>query len=171
MRPVRARSIYLFIYLFYLFLINLYWSIIASQYCVSFYCTTKQISHMHTYIPISPPSCVSLPPSLSPLQVIAKHRADHPVLCGRFPPADYFTFGSVCMSVLLSLQPSFPLSPCVLKSILYNYIFIPALQLGSSVPFFFLDSIYMCQHTVFVFLFLTYFTLYDRLQVHPSHYR
>ena len=28
---------------------------------------------------------------------------------------------------------------------------------------FFLDSIYMCQHMVFVFLFLTYFTLYDKL--------
>ena len=37
--------------------------------------------------------------------------------------------------------------------------------------FFFLDSIYMCQHTVFVFRFLTYFTLYDRLQVHPPHYK
>ena len=37
--------------------------------------------------------------------------------------------------------------------------------------FFFLDSIYMCQHAVFVFLFLTYFTLYDRLQVHPPHYK
>ena len=36
---------------------------------------------------------------------------------------------------------------------------------------FFLDSIYMCQHTVFGFLFLTYFTLYDRLQVHPPHYK
>ena len=37
--------------------------------------------------------------------------------------------------------------------------------------FFFLDSIYMCQHTVFVFLFLTHFTLYDRLYVHPPHYK
>ena len=44
----------------------------------------------------------------------------------------------------LSLRPSFALPPHVIKSILYAYIFIPALQPGSSVPFFFfLDSIYM----------------------------
>ena len=49
----------------YIFLIDLYWSIIVSQYCVSFCCTTKQISHMHTHVPISPPSLASLPSSLS----------------------------------------------------------------------------------------------------------
>ena len=33
----------------------------------------------------------------------------------------------------------------------------------------FQNSIYVCQYTVLVFLFLTYFTLYNRLQFHPSH--
>ena len=33
----------------------------------------------------------------------------------------------------------------------------------------FLNSIYMCQYTVLVFFFLAYFTLYNRLQFHPSH--
>ena len=64
---------------------------------------------------------------------MAKHRADLPVLRGWFPLAIYFTFGSVYMSMLLSLRPSFALPPHVLKSILYVYLFIPALQLGSSV--------------------------------------
>ena len=85
------------------------------------------------------PSLLSFPPILPipPLQVIAKHRADLPVLCCCFPPANYFTFGSICMSTLLSLHPSFAIPPHVLKSIFYVYLFITALQLGSSVPFFF----------------------------------
>ena len=33
----------------------------------------------------------------------------------------------------------------------------------------FLNSIYVHQYTVFVFHFLTYFTLYNRLQFHPPH--
>ena len=47
------------------FLIDLYWSIIVSQYCISFCCTTKRISHRHTHVSISPPSWASLPSSLS----------------------------------------------------------------------------------------------------------
>ena len=31
----------------------------------------------------------------------------------------------------------------------------------------FLNSVYMCEYTVLVFFFLTYFTLYNRLQFHP----
>ena len=49
----------------FFFLIDLYWSISASQYRVSFCCTAKWISHRHTHVPISPPSWASLPPSLS----------------------------------------------------------------------------------------------------------
>ena len=33
----------------------------------------------------------------------------------------------------------------------------------------FLNSIYMCQYTVLVFIFLAYFTLYNGLQFHTSH--
>ena len=94
------------------------------------------------YIDIHPriSSLLRLPPTLPipPLQVGTKHRADLPVPCGCFPLAIYFTSGSVYMSMPLSLCPSFPFPTTrVLKSILYVYVFIPALPLGSSVPSFF----------------------------------
>ena len=47
--------------------------------------------------------------------------------------------------MLLSLRPSFPLPPHVLKSILYVYLFIPALQLGSSVQIWKLRQRFLCQ--------------------------
>ena len=104
----------------------------------------NKVNHPHAYICPHIPSLLSLPPILPipPLYVIAKHRVDLPVLCGCFPLPSYFTFNSVYMSMLLSLRPSFPLPPHVLKSILYVYVFIPVLQLGSLYHFF-LDSIYM----------------------------
>ena len=128
--------------------------------------------YINIYTHIS--SLLHLPPTLSipPFQVDTKHRADLPVLCGCFPLAILHLVVYICAyhsltSSELTLRP-----PRVLKSILNVCVFIPVLPLGSSEPFFFfLDSIYMCQHTVFVFLFLTYFTLYDRLQVHPPHYK
>ena len=47
-----------------LFFKHLYWSIIALQWCVSFCFITKWISYTYTYVPISLPSCISLPPTL-----------------------------------------------------------------------------------------------------------
>ena len=118
-------------------------------------------------------SLLSLPPILPipPLQVISKHQADLPVLCCFFPPANYFTFGSIYMSILLSLRPSYPShSKSSSPFFMSTSLFLPCSQVHQNL-FFFLDSIYMCQHTVFVFLFLTYFTPYDRFQVHPPRYK
>ena len=101
---------------------------------------------MYTYIPISLPSCASLPPSLSH----PKHRADLPVLCSCFPLAIYFTFGSVYMSMTLShFVPAYPSPHHVLKSILYICIFIPVLPLGSSEPLFlFRFHIYVLAYSI-----------------------
>ena len=134
----------------------------------------NKVNQLYIYICSHISSLLRLPPTLPipPLQVVAKHRADLPVLCSCFPLAIYFTFGSVYMSMPLShFIPAYP-SPSLCPQVhslhlhLYSY---PAPRFFRTT--FFLDSIYMCQHTVFVFLFLTYFTLYGRLQVHPPHYK
>ena len=115
------------------------------------------------------PSLVSLPPILPipPLQVTSKHRADLPVLCCCFPPANYFTFGSVYMSMLLSFRPSFPF-PFPMSSSPFSMStssFLPYNQVHQY-HFFFLASIYMRQHTVFVFYFLTSLCMTDPRSIH-----
>ena len=127
----------------------------------------NKVNQLYVYIYPHICSLLRLPLTLpiSPLQVVTKYHVDLPVLCSCFAIAIYFTFGSVYMSMPLShfvpAYPSLSLCPQVHSLRLRLY----------SCPAPFLDSIYMCQHTVFVFLFLTYFTLYDRLQVHPPHYK
>ena len=66
---------------------------------------------MHTHVPVSSPSWASLPPSPShPLRWSQSTELSYLlVLCGCFPLAIYFTFGSVYMSVSLShLIPAYP---------------------------------------------------------------
>ena len=115
--------------------------------------------------PMSPPSQPSLPspspsqpsrlsqsPCLSPLSHTANsHWLSILQTFCRFP----------CYP-LLHLILSFLPFPCVRRSVLYVCFSIAALKINSSVPFF-LDSIYVCQYSIFIFLFLTYFTLYNRL--------
>ena len=137
----------------------------------------NKVNQLYVYIYPHIPSLLHLPPNIHipPLEVITKHQVDFHVPCSCFPLAIYFTFGSVYMSMLLShFFPAYPsLSPCPqVHSLHLCHYSSPAPRLIRTFFFFsFLDSIYMCQHTVFVFLFLTYFTLYDRLQVHPPHYK
>ena len=118
--------------------------------------------YIYTYPHIS--SLLRLLPTLPipPIYVVTKHLADLPVLCGCFPLAIYFTFGSVCMSMPLShFVPAYPYpSPCPLVHSLHLRLYsCPAPKFFRI--FFFLDSIYMCQHTVFVFLFLTSLCMTD----------
>ena len=137
----------------------------------------NKLNQLYIYIYPHISSLLCLPPifPIPPLQVGTKHQADLPLLCGCFPLAIYFTFGSVYMSMPLShFVPPYPSHspyPQVHSLCLRLYACPAPRFFRTSFFFFFLDSIYMCQHTVFVFLFLTYFTLYDRLQVHPPHYK
>ena len=135
----------------------------------------NKVNQLYVYIYPHIPSLLHLPPTLPipPLQVVTKHQAELPVQCSCFPLAVYFTFGSVYMSVLLShFVPAYQ-SPSLCSQVhslhLRLYSCSSPRFIRTTFFFFFLDSIYMCQHMVFVFL--TYCTLYDRLQVHPPHYK
>ena len=99
--------------------------------------------YTYTYIPISLPSCVSLPPSLShpsrwsqstKLISLCYAAASHQLSIFHL-----VVYISPCHSLTLS-QLTLP-PPRVLKSILYVCVFIPVLPLGSSEPFFFFSQI------------------------------
>ena len=70
-----------------------------------------------------------------------------------------------CYSLKSSHPLLFPLSPKVC-SLHLCFLCCPARRIINTI---FLDSTCMCYYTVFVFLFLTYFTLYNKLKVHPPH--
>ena len=66
----------------------------------------NKVNQLYTYIYPHISSFLHLPPTvpIPPLQVVTKHRAALPMLCGCFPLAIYFTFGSVYMSMPLWLH-------------------------------------------------------------------
>ena len=127
--------------------------------------------YVYIYITISPPSCVSLPPSLSQpsrwsssteLISLYYEAASHQL---------FYIWQWIYVHASLSLRPSLPF-PLPVSSSPFSMsasFFLSCSYVHQNHIFFY--STYMCQHTIFVFLFLTYFTLYDRLQVHPPHYK
>ena len=134
----------------------------------------NKVNQLYIYIYPHISYLLRLPPTFPnpPLQMVTKHRADVHVLCGCLPLAIYFTFVSIYKFTSLShFVPVYPSpSPCPQVHALCLHLYsCPAPRFFRT--FFFLVSIHMCQHTVFIFLFLTYFTLYDRLQGHPPHYK
>ena len=134
----------------------------------------KVNQHTCTYIPISPPSCVSLPPSVSHTsrwsQSTELTSLCYTAVSHQLSILHLVVYICPCHSLTSSQLTPFPSSCPQVHSLCLCLYSCPAPRCFRTV-FFFLDSIYMCQHTVFVFLFLTYFTLYDRLQVHPPHYK
>ena len=134
--------------------------------------------YIYTYPHIS--SLLRLPPSHPPYPTpLGGHKAPSLSPCAmRLLATSYLFYIWQCIYVhtTLSLCPSLPFPLCVSSNTFYSrsaslFQSCPQVLHDNFLFACFLDSIYMCQHTVFVFLFLTYFTLYDRLQVHPPHYR
>ena len=118
---------------------------------------------MHTYIPSLLDLC---PAPILPIKVTTVHWAEPPELYRRFPVAAYFTIGSVYVcayvSILLSqFVPPSPPPPCIHIHSLHPHLYsCPA---NEFIDIIFLGSVYMCLNMVFVFLFLTYYTLRQTL--------
>ena len=126
------------------------------------------MSYTYIYIPISPPSCDSLPPSIlhpsrlsqsTELISLCYEAASH-----QLSILHLVVYISPYHS-LTSSQLTFP-PPRVLKSILYINVFIPVLPLGSSEPFFFFQIPYICVSIRYVFLFLTSLCMTDSRPIH-----
>ena len=96
-----AMLLYLIQQMFYLFIYFL--TSFLEYNCFTMVCQFllyNKVNQLYIYIYPHISSLLHLPPTLHipPLQVVTKHQADLPVLCGCFPLAIYFTFGSVYMS-------------------------------------------------------------------------
>ena len=135
------------------------------QYCSGFCHTLTRISHGCTFVPHSetPPNSLLIPS----LWVILVHQPWAPCLMSRTWTGDLHI--TIHMFQCYSLKSSHPrlllqrpkdcsIHVCLFCCLTYRVIIT-----------IFLNSIYMCQYTVLVFFFLTYFTLYNRLQFHPPH--
>ena len=75
------------------------------------------------------------PPHPTSLDVATKHWVELLALHNKFPLAIYSAYGNVYASVSLSSPHRLP-PRCVHRPVLYLCISIPALQVGSSIPFF-----------------------------------
>ena len=148
------------ILLFLIFLTSLLEYNFFTMVC-QFLLYNKVNNYTYTYIPIFPPSCIYLPPSLSHpsrwtqstelislCYATASHQLSVLHLVVNICP---------CHS-LTSSQLPFPL-PRVLKSILYVYVIIPVLPLGSSEQF----SFFFFRFHIYVLAYGICFSLSDLL--------
>ena len=132
-----------------------YWSLVSLQCSVSLHCIAKWISCTDTYIP----SFFGFP----------SHLAHHKVL-SRVPC--YMATSNMLSILYIVGYRSIPVSQfiyphplCVSMFLLYVCVSISVFQINSFVSF--LDlHLQVILHDTF-FLFMTFFTLYDSLQVYP----
>ena len=153
--------LFLFIYLFYQLEAN-YFTIL--QWFLSY--IDKNQPWFHTYSssrsPLPPPS----PPDPSgSSQCTRSEHLSHASNLGWRSVSPQIIYMFRCFSLETSHPRLLPQSPKVCSVHLCLFLCF-AYRVIITI---FLNSIYMCQYTVMVFIFLAYFTLYNGLQFHPSH--
>ena len=144
---------WLFIVLICKFIFN--WRIIALQYCVGLCHTSAWISHRHTYVPSLPPHPTPLGCHRAPGLSSLRHTANSHWLA--ILHTVMYMFPCCCLNSSPSLHP--PLHSQVCSLCLHLHC-CPANRFISSLS---LDSIYTHWYMKFGFLFLAYFTRYNRL--------
>ena len=153
-------------FLFFFSFIFISWRLITLQYCSGFCHTLTWISHEFTCVPHpEPPS--HLPPHAIPLGHPSASALSPCLLHPSWTGDLFHTWWYICFDALLSDHHTlaFSQSPKVC-SIHLCLFFCLAYRVIITI---FLNSIYMCEYTVLVFIFLAYFTLYNGLQFYPSH--
>ena len=129
------------------------------------------VNKRYVYIYPLPPGLPSCPPP-HPVPLIAHRTASWAPCAIHQVPTSYGFYIQQCKYInpKLLAHPTTPSPPprphiCSLPLCLYS---CPATRF---IWISFLDSTYMHLYTTFVVLFLTYFTLYDGLYVHPHFYK
>ena len=162
----RSPTLQILDHLFFLIFIYFNWRLITLQYCSGFCHTLTWISHGYTRVPHPKPSS-NHPPHPLPLccqSALALSALSH---------ASNLDWSSISHMVIYmfqycSLKSSPPrLLPQSPEDCLHLCLFC-RLAYWVIVTIF-LNSIYELVYHTGVFFFLTYFTLYNRLQFHPPH--
>ena len=157
-------------HLFFLFFkykfIYFNWKLISLRYCIGFAIHRHEPAMgVHVFPILSSP--FHLPPhTISWIIPVHQPQAScilHQTWTGNSFILWYYMFQ--CHSPKSSHPRPLPQSPkdCSIHLCLFCYLTY------SVIVTIFLNSIYIREYTVFVFSFLAYFTLYNRLQFHPPH--
>ena len=155
---------------FFFLIFIFYWRLITLQYCSGFCHTLTWISHGCTCVPSSWTPLAHISPLLPsiPLEcatALALHGLLHPSNLHWSTILHMVTYIFQCYSLKSSHPRLLPHSPKVCSLHLCLFCCLAY----RTIVTIFLNSIYMCSYTAFVFLFQNYFTLYNRLQFHPLH--
>ena len=156
---ISAPTLLFSVFFFFPF-IFISWRLITLQYYSGFCHTLTRINHGVTCIPHPDP-----PDSSGSPQCTRPEHLSHASKLGWWSVSPSIVYLFQCCSLRTSHPHLLPqsLKVCSVHLCLF---FCFAYRVIITI---FLNSIYMPQYTVLVFVFLAYFTLYDGLQFHPSH--